>query len=181
MPPPRGLEVDRFEVRPDKLGEARAQQLDEPLDGSLGHHDPPHLRADPFAADHQDAGRVLADRLERPRVFAESQHRGEADRPQHPQLVLVEPLLRVTDRSQDPPLQVGLAVHVVDHLVGSGVVKQAVDRKITSKRVVHGVAVVDRVGTASVGVISVAPERRHLGRLTLRGRGLVILPAASRW
>ena len=74
----------------------------------------PQLRADPLLGDPCDVGRVIADRLERPRLDAEPELRRDPDGTQHPQRVLVEAGIGIADRPDDARAQVGEPVGRVD-------------------------------------------------------------------
>ena len=51
------------------------------------------------------------------RFLLEVEAHGEPDRPEQPQLVLAEPRLGVADAADPPGVNVGLAAHVIDHLL----------------------------------------------------------------
>jgi len=125
---------------------------------------PSHLRPDPFAAGHGYLSGELADRRRGRPIDLETEHRGEADRAEHPQLVLADPQVGVTDRPHDTARQVGPAPDEIDNDIGDRVVEQTVDRVVPATGIPFGVAVTHMVRTPPVTVGPVAAEGRDLRR-----------------
>ena len=126
-----------------------------------------------------DVGRVLADRLERPRLDGEAELCRDPDRPKHPQRVLVEALVGVADGANEAGPQVSDAVGGVD-ASGRAARPQAapgdrVDRQVAPREVLECViGERDGLGPTMVGVAMVAPERRDL-HVTHRHRAEAVL------
>src|SRR4051794_25417253 len=66
---------------------------------------------------------------------AERQPRGELDRAQHANRILLEPDVRIADRANHLRFEVGETANVIDHFFAFDIVEQAVDREVAAARV----------------------------------------------
>ena len=129
------------------------------------------LGRDPLAGQVADQRRAGLDPGQRRRVHAESERRGEADGPDHPQGILLESDPRVTYSAQDTRCRVGATVVRV-HDDGDLAVRRParigapghrVDREVAPRQVgLDRVAELDTVRASEVGVVVVLPEGRDL-------------------
>jgi hypothetical protein len=75
------------------------------------------LIAHPFSRHHLNRRRLLPDRIHRSPLDGELQPRRKSHRPQHPQLVLRKPQLRLPNRPHQPSMQVPPTTHIILYAV----------------------------------------------------------------
>ena len=124
----------------------------------------PELGRDPLAGQVDGKPRTGLDPGQRRGLDREVVGRREPDRPDHPERVLLEPDPRLTDGPQRSGLEVAPAVVGIDQRRGHARDRSPghrVDREVAAREVeLDRVAELDRVRTAEVAVLVVAPERR---------------------
>src|SRR5256885_1570314 len=118
--------------RSPRPGRARSGPRRRPAGGVAS---APRAGARPGPPPDPGPGGAPASRLERGGLEREPEPRGEARRPQDPQLVLVEPSVRRPDRPDEPAHEVVAAADEVVRLLGDRVPEDAVDREVAPLRV----------------------------------------------
>ena len=98
--------------------------------------------------------------------MCKSERRGKADRPEHPQVILGETLLRIADRADEAPFDVATAVHVIDDPARLRIHEKTVDRKVPAPDILLGRREGNLRRVTSVIVIGFHPEGGHLVRVS---------------
>ena len=174
---PQGLAGDLVLAHADLERELRRDHGEQPRVGHQAQPDrwpgrleqPGELGRDPLA---RQVGREVGlgrDRRQRPGLHGERQRGGEADRPDHPERILLEPGERVAARAEQPCRDVGRAIERVDQrrlrFAGPGI--RAPGDRVRGE-VAPGEVLLDRVAElhpvrpAVVGVLVLAAEGRDL-------------------
>src|SRR5690606_10256017 len=117
------------------------------------------LGGDPLGAYAGDLPGVLDHRLKRRGLDFKTEHRGEADGAQHPQLVFGEAAMGIADGTHDFPLDVLAAADKIEHTIGQRIIEDAVDRKVATKGVFARGAEGDAVRMATVAVALISAKR----------------------
>ena len=134
--------------------------------GALGHHHHDFF-ADSLSRDitnrrcgafHRSPGRGI-DR--------EVHARGEAGSAQDAQMVLLETVVRISDRADNSGAQIAHPADQIDQLVGDRIVKHSVDSEVAANRIFLDCAKAYRRRTASVGVFGVSAKGRDFDRLAV--------------
>jgi len=107
---------------------------------------------------------MLLNRLIRGCVKLKTEHRGKADRAEHPEVILLEAVLGVSDRADDACIKISPSVDVVHNLAGLGLFKEAVDGEVTSGGIFLRRCKGDGCWMASVRVGAVGAEGCHVKR-----------------
>ena len=128
---------------------------------SRSREDPAELFPQPLGADPVDLFPVEPDRLQGGFFDQKSQIGGEADRPEHPEMILGKAFFRRADGPDDLFFQIRPAAHIIDDLPRLGIHKETVDRKIPAVNVLPGGGEGYPGGVASVPVIRFLPVGRH--------------------
>src|SRR6267378_1213439 len=91
----------------------------------------------PLGRELRQALHVRLRRLQRPGVDPELEARAEAQRPQNPQVVFLEPPVGVPHRADQLVLEIVGAVKRIAPFVPDGVVRDGVDREVPARQVIH--------------------------------------------
>src|SRR5579884_1684351 len=100
------------------------------------------------------------------RLDGEPESGGEADRPQHAQMVLLETRCRIANGSYQAPLEILPAAGIVDHLAAERVAHQRVDGEVPAQDVLARIRFeTDTLGVAAIVVRFVTAKRNYLNGL----------------
>ncbi len=156
----------RGEVRRDRREQAGVAQQAEPDRRHRGAEQLAQLGCDPLAGQVGDQLGPGLDPGQRARFHPEAEGRRQPDRPDHPERVLLEPCPRVADGAQDAGTCIGqpvVRVHESGRLARPGAPGHGVDGEVAAREVeLDGVAELDVVRPAEVGVVVVGPEGRDV-------------------
>ncbi len=168
---PLGMEDRRLVDSPEgqnlgkDLGKKAAfrQEL-HPVSRPAARQYPVELLPDALGADPPDGRRLPSDGGQGLRVERKSERGGKADRPEHPQMILGETLIRVADRPDEAAFDIATAVDVIDDPARLRIHEQTVDRKVPATDILLGGGEDDSRGVASVFITGFHPEGGHLVR-----------------
>jgi hypothetical protein len=125
------------------------------------HQDPTDFIPDPLGADPPDGGYLTPDGREGCLFDHEVERSRKADRPEHPQVIFSEALLRIADRPDEMPLDVAAALHMIDDPARLRIHEEAVHGEVAPADILLGCRKSDPGGAASVIIIRFGPEGRH--------------------
>ena len=142
------------------------QQVHRARGAALGHHHHDFL-ADTLGRDIDNRRRCAFHRGPSGGIDREVQTRGEAGSAQDAQMVLLEAVVRISDRADDSGAQIAHPADQIDQSVGDRIVEHPVDREVAADRIFFDRAEAYRRRTASVSVFGIGAEGRDFERLVM--------------
>jgi hypothetical protein len=127
------------------------------------------LLLDALGADAGQLRRGDADGGGGARLNGVAEHGREAHGAQQAQVVFGEAGGRISDGAQDARGQIGLAAHMVHHLVGDRIIEQPVDGEIAALRILLRGGEDHAGGPTPIGVVDVLAEGRHFKGVVVAG------------
>src|ERR1700723_1604789 len=127
------------------------------------------LIAHALAGNLMNLGCEFSNRLECFGRNCVAETRSEAHRTQHPQFILSETPLRITDSSNDSRIEVFASANVIQNLVRDWIKQQSIDREIAAFDIFTRIfAEKNFIGMAPVAISDVTTKRGHLNHVRLR-------------
>ena len=169
-----GMEIFRLlaSAHADDLGQqdlhqaAVHHQVHRACGGALGHHHHDFF-ADSLGRDIDNRRRCAFHRSPGRGIDREVHTRSEAGSAQDAQMVLLEAVVRISDRADNSGAQIAHPADQIDQSVGDRIVKHPVDSEVAANRVFLDRAKAHRRRPASVGIFGVSAEGRDFDRLVV--------------